>query len=69
MAEKTEATFEANTPEAVALDLLRIIRRNVAGLPNGKDDLLNLYCECLLAVQDPRNRLEGRHKDLQLRIK
>ncbi|MGJ0512714.1 hypothetical protein [Methylocystis sp.] len=69
MAEKTEATFEATTPEAVALDLFRIIRRNVSGLPSGKDELLNLYSECLLAVQDPRNRLEGRHKDLLLRIK
>ena len=54
-----------NSPEYIALKLLRDIvhsERNLAGGQLSRERILDLYSECLLAVLEPSNRLQGMNK-------
>lgn len=53
MADEAVVHVGENSPEQVAFKLMDFVRKG----DESKDAILDLYCECLLAVRSPGTRL------------
>jgi hypothetical protein len=53
-------TIGENSPEGVAYKLLYLIRGAGATTAKTKDEILDLYAECLLTVENPELRQKGK---------
>ena len=51
-----------NTPQEVAWKLMQLIRGNTPGPAKTKEDILNLYADCLTTVYSPNLRADINRK-------
>ena len=63
MADEPVVHFGDNSHEGVAFKLLNIIRAQDE--VKGRQPILDLYAECLLAVRDPLQTREGKYRNPQ----
>jgi hypothetical protein len=60
MADDAAVHIGENSPEGVAYKLLYLIRGAGATTAKTKDEILDLYAECLLTVENPELRQKGK---------
>jgi hypothetical protein len=59
MADDTGVHIGENSPEGVAYKLLYMIRGAGGTMAKTKDEILDLYAECLLTVRNPQIRTKS----------